>query len=64
MHIIGNLGPGHIFFTIFLLWKTKIQCFLDRERGSSVVSTLGENAKFVEVDIDNKESLEAALHGE
>ncbi|CAA6662148.1 unnamed protein product [Spirodela intermedia] len=31
------------------------------EKASSVLSTLGENAKFVEVDIDNKKSLEAAL---
>ncbi|CAA7398533.1 unnamed protein product [Spirodela intermedia] len=35
----------------------------NREKASSVLSTLGENAKFVEVDIDNKKSLEAALDG-
>ncbi|XP_078445375.1 saccharopine dehydrogenase [Wolffia australiana] len=35
----------------------------DRQRGSSVVSTLGENAKFLEVDIDNIKSLEAAFNG-
>ena len=41
-----------------------ITSFFGREKGNSVVSTLGKNAKFVEVDIDDINSLEAALDGD
>ncbi|XP_077252955.1 saccharopine dehydrogenase isoform X2 [Tasmannia lanceolata] len=34
----------------------------NRERGAALVSTLGENSEFVEVNIDNAKTLEAALN--
>lgn len=34
-----------------------------REKGASMVATLGGNSQFAEVDIDNVKSLEAALKG-
>lgn len=35
----------------------------DREKGASMVTTLGGNSQFAEVDIENVKSLEAALKG-
>lgn len=37
---------------------------MHREKGAAKVATLGKNSEFVQVDIDNKDSLEAALSGE
>ena len=36
---------------------------LDREKGSALVSTLGGNSEFVEVNIDNTSMLEEAMRG-
>ena len=37
---------------------------MHREKGAAMVATLGKSSEFVEVNIDNKDSLEAALSGE
>lgn len=37
--------------------------FHDREKGGSMVLTLGTNSEFAEVNIDDTKSLEAALSG-
>lgn len=37
--------------------------FYGREKGAAMLSKLGENSEFTEVNIDNVKSLEAALHG-
>ncbi|MQL93419.1 hypothetical protein Taro_026068, partial [Colocasia esculenta] len=35
----------------------------NRDKGASLVSTLGENSEFVEIDVGNVKTLEAALNG-
>lgn len=35
----------------------------DREKGESMVATLGANSEFAQLNIDNTESLEAILSG-
>lgn len=37
--------------------------FHDREKGASMVTTLGKNAEFAEFDINDDKSLESALNG-
>ena len=47
---------SHRFWTVLFL-------FNGREKGAAAVAKLGKNSKFAEVDIDDMESLEKALHG-
>lgn len=42
----------------------KVMFFLNRARGDSLVSTIGENSEFLQLDIDNVNSLQEALDGE
>lgn len=56
-----------IFFTFTLnlkgSYKNLALWACGREKGAAMEAKLGQNTKFVEVDVDNKYSLEAALNG-
>lgn len=42
----------------------RLRCVIScREKGEALVSRLGVNSEFVEVNIDNVNTLEAALNG-
>lgn len=62
---LSILSP-EIFTVIYYYFQ--VQNFMeidtyDREKGASMVATLGGNSQFAEVDIENVKSLEAALKG-
>ena len=53
-----------VFLMISFLLNFNVQWMIcDREKGAETVEKLGKKSKFVEVDINNLDALEAALKG-